>query len=157
MKTKLNGILTLLLALVVQVAFAQQTVTGTVTDPNGEAVFGATVQVKGTQTFTTTDFDGKYSIQASPENTLTISYSGYDPVSVVVGTQTVINTTLRTSLDQIVVTGYRDINEAKSTYLQVTITSETIADRPNASSLQTMQGQVAGLNIGTSTGQPGAR
>lgn len=156
MKTKLNGILTLLLALVVQVAFAQQTVTGTVTDPNGEAVFGATVQVKGTQAFTTTDFDGKYSIEASPENTIIISYSGYDPVSIVVGNQTVIDTTLKTSLDAVVVTGYRDINPTKSSISQVTITNETIADRPNASFVQTMQGQVAGLNIGTSTGQPGA-
>ena len=156
MKTKLNGILTLLLALVAQVAFAQQTVTGTVTDPNGDPILGATVQIEGTQNFTTTDFDGKFSIEATPESKLVVSYSGYDTRTITVGNNTTFNVKMETALDAVVVTGYRDITPKKSTISQVTITNETIADRPNASFVQTMQGQVAGLNIGTSTGQPGA-
>jgi TonB-linked SusC/RagA family outer membrane protein len=156
MKTKLNGILTLFLALVVQVAFAQQTVTGKVTDAAGEPVLGATVLVRGSSNATTTDFDGNYSIEASPENVLVFSFSGYDSKSVPVGGKSVINVTLTTSLDAVVVTGYRTTSKAKSNIASTTITSKTIENRPNASFVQTLSGQVAGLNITTSTGQPGA-
>ena len=83
MKTKLNGILTLLLALVVQVAFAQQTVTGKVTDADG-GLLGAVVSVKGGSANTTTDFDGNYTIKAGPEDTLVFTYAGYDTISVIV-------------------------------------------------------------------------
>ena len=66
MKTKLNGILTLLLALVVQVSFAQsKTVSGTVTDSDGLPLPGVNIVVDGTVNGTQTDFDGNYSISAS--------------------------------------------------------------------------------------------
>jgi TonB-linked SusC/RagA family outer membrane protein len=155
MKTKFNGILTLLLALVAQVAFAQQTVTGTVTDPSGEPIFGATVQVKGGTNFATTDFDGKYSIEASAEDTLVISYTGYDPKEVVVGTQSTIDVEMSASLDVVVVEGYRTVNKKKSNVAATTITNETIENRPNASFIQRIQGQIPGLSIQTNTGQPG--
>ncbi|MFO7672569.1 MAG: carboxypeptidase-like regulatory domain-containing protein, partial [Lutibacter sp.] len=61
MKTKLNGFLTLLLALMVQLTFAQEkTVTGNVSDASGPLP-GVTVLIKGTKTGTQTDFDGNYS------------------------------------------------------------------------------------------------
>ncbi len=63
MKTKFSGILTLLLAFVVQFTFAQEkTVSGTVSDNNGLPLPGATVVIQGTSTGVSTDFDGKYSI-----------------------------------------------------------------------------------------------
>ncbi|WP_339687095.1 SusC/RagA family TonB-linked outer membrane protein [uncultured Nonlabens sp.] len=154
MKTKLNGILTLLLALVVQVAFAQQTVTGKVTDTEG-GLFGAVVSVKGGSANTTTDFDGNYSIQANPEDTLVFTYSGYDQVMVLVGNQTVIDTVMKTSLDQVVVIGYRTTTAVKSSVASSIVTDKTIKNRPNANILQTLSGQVAGLNINTTSGQPG--
>ena len=62
MKTKFSGILTLLLAFVVQVTFAQQqTVSGTVSDASGPLP-GVNVLVKGTATGTQTDFDGKFTL-----------------------------------------------------------------------------------------------
>lgn len=156
MKTKLNGILTLLLALVAQVAFAQQTVTGTVTDPDGLPILGATVQVEGTQTFTTTDFDGMYTIQASAEETLVFSYTGYDTQKVPVGDQTVIDVTMKTSLEEVVVQAYRTSTTKRSNVAASVVTSKQIEDRPNASALQRLQGQVPGLTVQTATGQPGA-
>ena len=61
MKTKLNGFLTLLLAFVVQISFAQnKSVSGVVSDQSGAPLPGATVLVKGTNNGTTTDFDGNY-------------------------------------------------------------------------------------------------
>ncbi|EAP88226.1 carboxypeptidase-like regulatory domain-containing protein [Croceibacter atlanticus] len=66
MKTKFSGILTLILAFVVQFSFAQdKTVTGVVTDNSGLPLPGVTIIVKGTSNGTQTDFDGNYSINAS--------------------------------------------------------------------------------------------
>jgi len=65
MKTKFNGILTLLLAFVVHITFAQEkTVSGTVTDESG-ALPGVSIVIKGSKKGVETDFDGKYSITAS--------------------------------------------------------------------------------------------
>ncbi|PPK94342.1 TonB-linked SusC/RagA family outer membrane protein [Nonlabens xylanidelens] len=155
MKTKLNGILTLLLALVVQVAFAQQTVTGKVTDADG-GLLGAVVSVKGGSANATTDFDGNYTILAGPEDTLVFTYSGYETVSILVGNQTVINTTLQASLDTVVLIGYRNSTKPRSNIASTTVDSKDIVDRPNASVIQRLQGQVAGLTVQTNSGQPGA-
>ena len=65
MKTKFNGILTLLLAFVVQITFAQEkTITGTVTD-NSVSLPGVSITIKGTNKGAETDFDGKYTIKAT--------------------------------------------------------------------------------------------
>ncbi len=156
MKTKLNGILTLFLALVVQVAFAQQTITGKVVDVSNEAIFGATVQVKGTNIGVTTDFDGNYSISARPEQTLVFSSSGYGAKEVAVGAQRIINVTLVASLDAVVIDTYRTTPPKQSTIASTTITFEELEDRPNVSFIQRLQGQVSGLNVQTGSGQPGA-
>ncbi|MEP0480563.1 MAG: TonB-dependent receptor plug domain-containing protein, partial [Nonlabens sp.] len=155
MKTKLNGILTLLLALVVQVAFAQQTVTGKVTDADG-GLLGAVVSVKGGSANATTDFDGNYSIQAGPEDTLVFTYSGYDTVSILVGNQTVINTAMKAGLDTVVIQAYRTTTKATSNVASTTVTGEDTKDRPNASIIQRLQGQIPGLNVQTGSGQPGS-
>ncbi|MGJ8685033.1 MAG: SusC/RagA family TonB-linked outer membrane protein [Nonlabens sp.] len=155
MKTKLNGILTLFLALIVQVAIAQ-TVTGKVTDVTGEPVLGATVLVKGSSNATTTDFDGMYSINAASSDVLVVSFAGYTAQEVPVGSQSVINVTLKESLDSITIIGYKNTPPATSSVSAVTISSESIENRPNASFVQTLTGQVAGLNIFTNSGQPGA-
>ncbi|MBT8276600.1 MAG: SusC/RagA family TonB-linked outer membrane protein, partial [Bacteroidia bacterium] len=60
------------------------------------------------------------------------------------------------ALQEVVVQGYRNSTKEKSSIASVTINAETIENRPNASFVQTLSGQVAGLNITTSTGQPGA-
>ena len=68
MKTKFTMTLTLFMALIVQLTFAQQkTVSGTVSDENGLPLIGATVVIAGTSSGTTTDFDGNYKINASQE------------------------------------------------------------------------------------------
>ena len=80
MKTKFKGVLTLLLALIVQVSFAQEkTVSGTVSDNTG-SLPGVTVIVKGTSTGAETDFDGKYSIKTKSGDVLVFNYLGYKTV-----------------------------------------------------------------------------
>ena len=77
MRTKLNGILTLLLAFVVHVSFAQdKTISGTVTDSDGLPLPGVNIVVEGTSNGTQTDFDGNYSIAASEGQTLLFTYIG---------------------------------------------------------------------------------
>ena len=78
MKTKFNGILTLLLALVVQISFAQdKTISGTVSDESGPLP-GVTVLKKGTTQGTETDFDGNFSIKAKNGEVLVFSFYWYE-------------------------------------------------------------------------------
>ncbi|GAA4961913.1 SusC/RagA family TonB-linked outer membrane protein [Algibacter aquimarinus] len=160
MKTKFSGILTLLLAFVVQLTFAQEkTISGTVSDDSGLPLPGATVLVKGTSSGTSSDFDGKYSIRANQGATLVFSFVGYSTVEMVIGSSSTINATLTedaASLEEVVVTGYATVAKKKSNIAASRITSETIENRPNASFVQTLTGQVAGLDIATNSGQPGA-
>ena len=160
MKTKFNGILTLLLALVVQVSFAQEkTVSGTVSDVDG-TLPGVSVLIKGTTSGTETDFDGKYSIKTKVGDVLVFSYLGYTSVERTVGSSNTINVVLKAGevLDEIIVTAAYDIKRAKPTVNSsvTTLSAETIEGRPNASIVQTLQGQAAGVNITTGSGQPGA-
>ncbi|MBF4985491.1 TonB-dependent receptor plug domain-containing protein, partial [Nonlabens mediterrranea] len=147
--------LTLRTALVVQFAIAQ-TVTGKVTDASGEPVLGATVLVKGSSNATTTDFDGNYSISAVATDVLVYSFAGYTPQEIPVGDRNVIDIVMEEALDAVVVQAYRTASVAKSNVAATTITSEDIVDRPNASVIQRLQGQIPGLTVQTNTGQPGA-
>lgn len=159
MKTKFNGILTLLLAFVVQLTFAQeQTVSGTVVDENNLPLPGATVLVQGTTSGTSTDFDGKYSIKANNGDTLEFSYVGYATQAIAV-TSNSINVTLQpdNSLDEVVIEAYTGVtSKEKASTSITTITAKAVESRPNASVVQSLQGQVSGLNIGTGSGQPGS-
>ena len=92
MKTKFKGILTLLLALVVQVSFAQdKTVSGTVSDSSG-SLPGVSILIKGTTTGSETDFDGNYSIKTKVGDVLVFSYLGYKTVERTVGSSNTIFT-----------------------------------------------------------------
>ena len=94
MKTKLKGILTLFLALVVQISFAQEkTVSGTVSDSSGNLP-GVSVLVKGTKTGTETDFNGKYTIKAKAGDILSFSYVGYKTSDKKVGSSNTIDVVL---------------------------------------------------------------
>ncbi|MFD2433592.1 SusC/RagA family TonB-linked outer membrane protein [Mesonia maritima] len=159
MRTKFSGILTLLLAFVVQISFAQEkTVTGTVTDPDGLPLPGVNIVIEDTSTGTQTDFDGNYSIQVSEGETLVFSYVGFVKQEIKVGNSNSYNVSMSSdnTLDEVVVQAYRTSSEKKSNIASSTVTSSTIENRPNANVIQTLQGQVAGLNIQTGSGQPGA-
>ena len=137
----------------------QSTVEGTVFDEFGAPLLGANVIVKGTSTGVVTDFDGKYTIQAQPGQTLVFSYVGMKDQEVVVGNNPVINVVLKedvASLQEVVVEGYRTVAKEKSVIAGVTVTSEALEARPNASFVQSLSGQIAGVDIQTGSGQPGA-
>ncbi|PQJ30828.1 hypothetical protein BST92_02280 [Nonlabens arenilitoris] len=156
MKTKLNGILTLFLALVVQFAIAQ-TVTGKVTDLAGEPVLGATVLIKGSSNATTTDFDGNYSINASNGDVLVYSFVGYEAQEIAFTGQSTINVTLKASLDTVVITAYGSQKREDLTSAVTVVGGEAIEQVPIASVDQALQGLAPGVDVSVSSGQPGRR
>jgi Ca-activated chloride channel family protein len=129
-----------------------ETIKGKVSDPNSDPIFGATVKVKGSATFTTTDFDGNYKIEASPKDVLIFSYTGYDTKTVKVKKQTEINVKLSTSLDEVVITGYRTTKTKRSNLAASVVTYREVVSKPNASIVHTLQGQLSGLTIQTNNG-----
>lgn len=160
MKKRLQGFLTLLLALVVQMTFAQdRTITGTVTDGDGMPLPGVNVLVKGSTSGTQTGFEGEYSIQASTGAVLAFSYIGFETVERVVESNDVINVTMTldaAQLEEVVVTGVAGATSRKK--LSVTVAKVDAADLeiiPSTSAASALQGKVAGVNV-TNFGQPGS-
>ncbi|MGB5943704.1 MAG: SusC/RagA family TonB-linked outer membrane protein [Leeuwenhoekiella sp.] len=160
MKTKITWLLTCALLLFVQLAVAQQkTITGTVTGPNSTPLPGVNVTIEGTNRGTQTDFDGNYSIRATPDDQIVFSYVGFLSQDFPVGSQTIINVVLQqdvADLEEVVVTSYATISRKEATSASTTITAKSIENRPNASLVQTITGQIPGLDISTASGQPGA-
>jgi len=160
MRSKFKWIFTLTLAFMMQFSYAQEkTITGTVTE-SGQPLPGVTVLVKGTTKGAQTDFDGKYSIKANVGQTLEFSYIGMKTKTAVVGAANTINITLEedvTVLSEVVLIsdGYKSTSKTKQVSAVTTVNAESIENRPNVNFLNTLQGQVAGANISTFSGQPG--
>ena len=147
-----KGIMTLVCLLLASAsAFAQtKTVTGTVTDAANEPLIGASVLVQGTSTGTITDMDGKYSISVTPEDVLAFSYVGMTSQTVKVGTQNVINVTLKEDsqvLAETVVIGYGSAKKRDLTGSITNIKGEELANKPAMNPLSSLQGKVAGVQI----------
>ncbi|MGC6525851.1 MAG: SusC/RagA family TonB-linked outer membrane protein [Flavobacteriaceae bacterium] len=159
MKTKFSVILTLLLALVVQISFAQnQNVSGTVSDENGLPLPGATVVVEGTTTGVSTDFDGNYSIQANQGDVLLFSYVGYSTQSQAVGASNTINVSMQqdNALEEVVVVGYNSTSKEAFTGTATKIETENIEAKAMGNVSQALRGEVAGVNVVTGSGAPGS-
>jgi len=158
MKTKFNGFLTLLLAFVVQITFAQEkTVTGNVSDASGPLP-GVTVIIKGTKTGTQ-DFDGNYSIKAAQGAVLQYSYIGLTTVEKTVGTTNVINVSMQESaeaLEEVVIVGYGTTTKQAFTGSAITVESENIQAKSVSNISQALAGEVAGVTVVNSSGQPGS-
>ncbi|MDG1571986.1 SusC/RagA family TonB-linked outer membrane protein [Robiginitalea sp. M366] len=149
-----------LMVLSVTFSFAQEkTVTGNVVDQNNLPLPGVSVIVVGTTRGTQTDFDGNYAIQVSQGQVLRFSYLGQKTVDLTVGATNVMNVQMEEDaavLEEVVVQGYRTATREKSSIAAQTISATTIQNRPNANVVQTLSGQVAGLDISVASGQPGA-
>ena len=158
MKTKFNGILTLLIALSVQFVFAQKTVSGTVSDEAGPLP-GVNILIKGTTSGTQTDFDGNYTLMASEGQTLVFSYVGYDNVEKIVGASSVYNVMMTGSnvLDEVVIVGYGQKSKKSTLSSAVSTVSEKELQEMNPStSLGSMiQGKTAGVQVVSQNGKPG--
>lgn len=158
MKTKFIQILTLALVAVFQVALAQQTVSGTVSDADGLPLPGATVIVKGTSTATTADFDGNYTIAAANGDVLVVSYVGYTAVEVTVNAATVnVSLTSSNELDEVVVTGFgQSQTRASLTGSVGTVSAKALTKRNVTNPIASIEGNVTGVQFTSASGQPGS-
>lgn len=141
-------------------AFAQSTYTGIVTDAaDGEPLIGVTILVAGTQTGTVTDYDGSYSINAAPGDILQFSYTGYANFELPLTAQRENNVTLSTDaqlLDEVVVVGYGTVKKSDLTGSVSSVKSEELVKVPSSNAVNALQGKVAGLQILSTSGDPGA-
>ncbi|MBE8726996.1 SusC/RagA family TonB-linked outer membrane protein [Flavobacterium hungaricum] len=138
---------------------AQVKVSGTVADEKGLSIPGANISVVGTKITSSTDFDGKFSIDVPANATLSFSFIGFTTQKIAVGTKTTINVILKSNtedLKDVVVIGYgtqkrKDVNSAISS-----ISSRDIENLKVASFDQMMQGKAAGVVVNSNSGEPGS-
>lgn len=145
-------------------ALAQtKTVTGTVISAEDNLpVIGAAVlnESAGNNVGTITDVNGQYSIKVSPGQKLSISFIGLQEQVITVGSENVINVTLEPDaikVDDVVVVGYGTRKKGTITGSVATVSSSAIDSKPVASFDQALQGQVAGVQIVTNSGEPSAQ
>ena len=144
----------------VVVLLAQRTITGRVTDENGNPVVNASVTVKETGLGVTTNAAGNFSIQADNRaRTLVFSYVGRTPVEEVIGTRNTVSATLRLTEgvtgEEVVVVAYGTQIRKKLTGSVSRVGGEEFENRPFSSFDRMLQGKVPGLQSVSATGQPG--
>ncbi len=139
--------------------FAQSiTVNGKVSDDSGNALPGVNIQVKGTSTGTSTDFDGNYEISASQGDVLVFSFLGFKTKEVsITGTTLNVNLEEDTSqLDEIVITAFGIEKEARELGYSITqVKAEDLELAGQANAITALQGRVAGLQINQNSGTAG--
>ena len=140
--------------------YAQNSVSGTVRDGNGEPLLGVSVIVKHgkTTTGTVTDLNGHYQVKANPSDTIEFSFIGFKSV-IVPANQKVINVTLHDDnqlLDEVVVVGYGTQKKVNLTGAVSQVTAEVLENRSTSSVTQMLQGAMPNVNIQVNTGSPGA-
>ena len=145
--------------LTAQLSFAQKTVTGVVSDPDGLPLPGATVIVQGTTTGVTTDFDGNFSINVAEGQTLEFSFVGYETAAVAVGAGNVINVTLSlgTQLEEVIVTSLGITREKRALGYAVSEVDNTqIENRASGDVARVLSGKASGVQVTNQGGISGS-
>ncbi|UPK68067.1 TonB-dependent receptor [Chitinophaga filiformis] len=134
-------------------------VSGRITDGNGNALPGATIMVKGARRGVSADDQGQFAFAAIPKNaTLTVSLIGYEPKEVILTGNAYVSVKLKPvigDLDEAIVVAYGTTSKSKNTGAVTVVKGSTIRDMPNQSFDRSLQGQVPGLLVTTGNGQPG--
>ena len=159
---KILSVLILMLAICTS-AFAQNKtikVSGTVTDEQNQPLIGVNVTIQGVTGFgTTTDVDGKYTIEMEPYNRLVFSYIGFVEQEVLIKEQTKQNVVLKeddaTSLDEVIITGTGVQKKLTVTGAVTQISMDDIASTSTSNLTNMLAGNVPGVMAMQSSGQPG--
>ncbi|MFS4416372.1 SusC/RagA family TonB-linked outer membrane protein [Maribacter sp. 2307ULW6-5] len=158
---KLRRFLTLafFFTLISHLGFAQEkTITGNVTDQNGQPLPGVSIVIMGTTTGTQTDFDGNYAITASPGQRLQFNYLGQKTTEVRVGSSNTINVTMEEdaeTLDEVVVTAFGTSTKEAFTGSASVVGAEELALRNVTSPIAALEGKATGVQFTTQQG-PGS-
>ena len=138
--------------------FAQDTISGSVSDADNNPIPGATIVVEGTNTGVVTDFDGNYQINASTGDQLTFSSLGFGSQTITIGNQNQINVTLMSSvdiLDEVVVSGYQTQQRRSLSGAIGTVDTDEAFKTQVTNAAEALQGRVAGVSV-VSGGGPGS-
>ena len=153
----LNKIICILLMCMVSggLSSAIAQITGTVTDPTGEPLIGATVMISGTSIGTSADLDGNFSIDAKKGQELRISSVGYETANIKIADQTHLDVVLKESatlLKDVVVVGYGTMEKKRVTSSITSIKGDNLISGLGGSTIATaLQGKVSGLTISGSS------
>ena len=159
-RIKLTLYLVLLLCSIAFSGYAQQRVTGVVTDENDSPVPGVSIVVKNTTIGTVTDLDGRYILNV-PEGaeTLTFSYIGYASQDVAINNQSTINVSLEPdieTLEEVVIVGYGEQKKQSVVASIVQTDGEELLKTGSTSTItESLQGMLPGLTVVNSDGIPG--
>lgn len=138
----------------------QSTFSGVVVDEKSEPLPGVTIQIKGTSLRTMTDMDGHFSLSTNSKSvTLILSYVGYckKEINVIAGKATSISLTPdNQTLDEVVVTGYGTFKKSAYAGSASTLKTDKLKDVPTATFKDLLQGATPGVQMSSSSGQPGS-
>ncbi|MCZ6693330.1 MAG: TonB-dependent receptor plug domain-containing protein, partial [Bacteroidetes bacterium] len=153
-----RGLITLLALACFNWAYAQQSVSGRITDSSDDSGLpGVNVVEKGTTNGTITDFDGNYTLQVGQDATLVVSFVGYVTQELVVGNQSVMNVAMPLdvqALEEIVVIGYGTQDKKEITSAVVSLDAEDFNQGNINDPAQLLQGKVPGLSVYNRGGDP---
>ncbi|OHX64152.1 SusC/RagA family TonB-linked outer membrane protein [Flammeovirga pacifica] len=140
-------------------AFAQtRVISGSITDESNAPLVGANILIEGTSNGTIADFDGKYSLEIPQDaSKIVVSFVGYLPQTLAIGTQSIINVTLEPDaeqLDEIVIVGYGTQEKVNVTGAVAQVDGETLSV-PTPDAAGALQGRVAGVQINNGGTAPG--
>ena len=154
-----RALATLSLSMLCLVAFAQgHQISGTVIDGTGEPIIGANVLEVGTTNGVITDIDGNFKLSVQPNAKIQVSFIGYITQTVTVGNQSNIKVTLKEdaqALDEVVVVGYGVQKKSDLTGSVGSVDSEKLAAKGTSTVMESLQGQVAGVDISQSSSRVG--
>ena len=138
-------------------ALAQNTLSGTVVDANGEPIIGAGVLVKGTTRGTVTNTDGTFSIAVAPGTTLEVSCVGYTTREVAAANnlRVVLDEDV-TLLEETVVVGYGTMRKSDVTGAMVSVSSDELNSNPVNNAIEALQGKAAGVVVSSAGVRPGS-
>lgn len=134
-------------------------VNGNVTDATGTPIVGASVTAKGTTNGAITDIDGNFTLALAHNGTISVSYIGYQSQDINVTAGKSIKIILKEdaqALDEIVVIGYGTQKKINLTGAVSAVSGKEMNKRPVVNAANMLQGQVPGLRVVQSSGQPGA-
>ena len=136
-----------------------KTVTGTVTDSSGTTLPGVSVYIKGSTNGTSTDANGKFTLNDVPENaTVVFSFVGMKAQEIVIGNNAVIKVVMTSeavTMEEVVVIGYGTVKKRDITGSISSVKGADLVKTANASVGQLLEGRAAGLQVTTMSAQPG--
>lgn len=138
---------------------AGKTIKGVINDEQGETIIGASVIVKGEDTGTTSDMDGRFSLEAPEGAILVISYIGYHTQEVKVRKRSLLHIVLKEDnqlLDEVVVVGYGTVKKSDLTGSVSGVSNRQYKNQPVQRVENILQGRTPGVEVTATSGMPGA-